>query len=69
MSLQVQDIRPTWTRGRKEVVQNLQLSHGSDTGKHGPGASLLGQHQSSTTFLQWEFGRVTKTSEPQLSRL
>lgn len=38
-----------------------------DTGKRGPRVSLLGQNQSSTTFLQQEFGRVTKTSEPQPS--
>lgn len=63
------DIKPTWTRGQEEVAQSLRLSHGSDTGKRGPGASLLGQNQSSTTFLQREFAQVTKTSEPQFSRL
>ena len=30
---------------------------------------MLGQNQSSTTFLQLEFGQVTKSSEPQFSRL
>ena len=69
MSLQVQDLRPTWMPGPKQVVQTLRLSRGSDTGKRGPAASLLGQNQTSTTFLQREFGRVTKPSEPQFSRL
>ena len=69
VSLQVQDLRPTWTWGQKQVVQNLRLSRGSDTGKRGPTASLLGQNQSSTTFLRREFGRVTETSEPQFSHL
>lgn len=69
-SLQGQDIRPAWRVGVQEgVVWSPRLSRGSDTGKRGPRVSLLGQNQSSTTFLQQEFGRVTKTSEPQFSRL
>lgn len=60
---------PRGRGGQEEVVQSLRLSDGSDTGKPGPGASMLGQNQSSTTFLQREFDQVTKSSEPQFSRL